>query len=229
MIFGYLHENRSLAEVQALSKEKTETLLLRLKQSEKMKNFEICYTRKNGEKFPALISFEIIRIGTESYTVTSYQDITQRKKSETLLKNQNDQLEKMNKELESFAYISSHDLQEPLRKIQTFASRIKEKEENNLSESGKHMFNRMHDAAKRMQTLIQDLLAYSRSSTTEPMLETTDVNVIIAQVKEDLKEELNDKHAKIDANHLGNAEIIPFQFRQLMHNLISNSLKFSNP
>ncbi len=229
LIFGYLHENRSLAEVQALSKEETETLLLRLKQSEKMKDFEICYTRKNGETFPAIVSFELIRIGTESYTVTSYLDITERKKSETLLKNQNDQLEKMNKELESFAYVSSHDLQEPLRKIQTFASRITEKEENNLSDYGKDMFNRMQDAAKRMQTLIQDLLAYSRTNTTERKFEITDLNEIIAEVKEDLKEELQEKHAIIEANQLCDANIIPFQFRQLLHNLIGNSLKFSNP
>ncbi|MGK2860910.1 MAG: PAS domain-containing sensor histidine kinase, partial [Chitinophagaceae bacterium] len=229
LIFGYLHENRSLAEVQSLSKEETEALLLKLKQSEKMKDFEICYTRKNGETFPAIVSFELIRIGTESYTVTSYQDITERKKSETLLKNQNDQLEKMNKELESFAYVSSHDLQEPLRKIQTFASRITEKEENNLSDSGKDMFNRMQNAAKRMQTLIQDLLAYSRTNTTERKFEITDLNEIIAEVKEDLKEELQEKHAIIEANQLCDAKIIPFQFRQLLHNLIGNSLKFSNP
>ncbi len=139
------------------------------------------------------------------------------------------ELVKMNKELESFAYISSHDLQEPLRKIQTFASRIKENEENNLSDTGKDMFNRMQDAAKRMQTLIQDLLAYSRTTTTDHSFETTDLNDIIAEVKEDLLEELNDKNATIEANQLCAADIIPFQFRQLMHNLISNSLKFSNP
>jgi hypothetical protein len=141
----------------------------------------------------------------------------------------NTELQKMNKELQSFAYISSHDLQEPLRKIQTFASRIAEKEENNLTDYGKDMFNRMQDAAKRMQTLIQDLLAYSRTSTTEINLETTDLNKIIAEVKEDLEEELKEKHATIEANQLCSADIVPFQFRQLMHNLIGNSLKFSNP
>ncbi|WP_020602114.1 PAS domain S-box protein [Spirosoma spitsbergense] len=229
LIFGYLHENRSIAEVQALSKEETETLLVKLKQAENMKDFEIVYTRKNGELFPALVSFEIIRIGTESYTVTSYQDITERKKAETLLKNQNDQLEKMNKELESFAYISSHDLQEPLRKIQTFATRILEKEENNLSDNGKDMFNRMQNSAKRMQTLIHDLLAYSRTNTTERKFETTALNKIIEEVKEDFDEELKGKNATIEANDLCDVAIIPFQFRQLMHNLIGNALKFSNP
>ena len=194
-----------------------------------MKDFEISYTRKNGEIFPALVSFELIRIGTESYTVTSYQDITVRKKAEAKLRSQNDLLEKMNKELESFAYVSSHDLQEPLRKIQTFASRITQKEEKNLSDYGKDLFNRMQDAAKRMQILIQDLLAYSRTNATERKFETTDLNEIIAEVKEDLKEELEEKDAIIEANQLCDAHIIPFQFRQLLHNLISNSLKFSLP
>ncbi|MBC7572141.1 MAG: hypothetical protein H7319_20790 [Spirosoma sp.] len=135
----------------------------------------------------------------------------------------------MNKELESFAYISSHDLQEPLRKIQIFATRILEKEENNLSDNGKDMFNRVQNSAKRMQTLIQDLLAYSRTSTTERKFETTALDKIIEEVKEDFEEELKGKHATIEANDLCDADIIPFQFRQLMHNLIGNALKFSNP
>lgn len=141
----------------------------------------------------------------------------------------NNELEKMNKELESFAYISSHDLQEPLRKIQTFITRILEKEESNLSDNGKDMFNRMHKAAQRMQTLIQDLLAYSRTNTAKRKLETTDLNLIIAEIKDDLKEEIREKNATLEAYQLCAVDIIPFQFRQLMVNLISNSLKFSNP
>jgi light-regulated signal transduction histidine kinase (bacteriophytochrome) len=141
----------------------------------------------------------------------------------------NAELEKMNKELQSFAYISSHDLQEPLRKIQTFATRIKGKEADNLSDYGKDLFKRMQDAAQRMQTLIQDLLAYSRTSTTEHKFQTTDLNTIIAEVKEDLKEELKAKHATIQLIQICDVDIIPFQFRQLMHNLIGNALKFSKP
>ena len=135
----------------------------------------------------------------------------------------------MNKELESFAYISSHDLQEPLRKIQTFASLIIEREETNLSDYGKDLFHRMQAAAKRMQTLIRDLLAYSRTNTTELTFETTDLNKVIAEVKEELKEELEEKYAVIETTQLCEAIIIPFQFRQLLHNLIGNSLKFSKP
>lgn len=145
------------------------------------------------------------------------------------LEQYNIDLEKMNKELQSFAYISSHDLQEPLRKIQTFATQIIEKESQNLSESGKDKFQRMQNAAQRMQTLINDLLSYSRTSTQERVFEKIDFCEIIDEVKEDLREELDAKSASIECEKTNVISIIPFQFRQLLYNLISNSLKFSKP
>ncbi len=145
------------------------------------------------------------------------------------LEEKNRELEKINAELKSFAYVSSHDLQEPLRKIQTFASRIIEKEIVNLSEKGKDYFVRMNEAAKRMQTLIEDLLTYSRTSTSERRFSITDLNEIINEVKNELKETFTEKNATIVVNTLCEANIIPFQFRQLMYNLIGNSLKFSKP
>ena len=145
------------------------------------------------------------------------------------LKQKNADLEKMNKELQSFTYISSHDLQEPLRKIQTFASHILDKEFRNLSETGKGYFNRMHDSASRMQLLIDDLLAYSRTTTSERKFEDTPLTDILEAVKRELREEFEQKKAVIEAQPLGNVKIIPFQFHQLFYNLISNSLKFSRP
>lgn len=145
------------------------------------------------------------------------------------LEENNLELDKMNKELQSFAYISSHDLQEPLRKIQTFASRIIDKEHNNLSANGKELFKRMQNAAERMQTLIDDLLAYSRTNTSERKFEITNLNTIVEEVKDDLKEEILHKHATVEASNLCDVPIIPFQFRQLLQNLISNALKFSDP
>lgn len=141
----------------------------------------------------------------------------------------NAELEKMNRELQSFAYISSHDLQEPLRKIQTFSTQIVANEAQHLSESGKDKFRRMQNAAQRMQTLIDDLLTYSRTNTHERKFEITNLNKIVEDVKDDLKEELQHKQAIIEAPALGEVNIIPFQFRQLLFNLVNNSLKFSNP
>lgn len=143
------------------------------------------------------------------------------------LKQKNADLEKMNKELQAFTYISSHDLQEPLRKIQTFASRILDKEYQQLSETGKEYFTRMNDSASRMQLLIDDLLTYSRTTTSERKFEDTSLNDILETVKLDLRDEIQQKNAVIEAENLCRASIIPFQFQQLFYNIISNSLKFS--
>jgi len=156
-------------------------------------------------------------------------DLSEKKMQEKLLEQKNVALEKINKELESFAYIASHDLQEPVRKIQTFASRIAEKESLNLSENGKNMFLRMQQAAARMQTLIEDLLTYSQTNITDSTFEKADLRHLIEEVKLELKDELKAKNAIIEATELCDAEIIPFQFRQMMYNLIGNSLKFATP
>jgi light-regulated signal transduction histidine kinase (bacteriophytochrome) len=134
-----------------------------------------------------------------------------------------------NKELLAFTYISSHDLQEPLRKIQTFVTIILENEEKNLSDIGKYNFKRMQLAAKRMQLLIDDLLAFSRINTTDHKFEKTELSSIIEEVKTELKDTIQEKHAIIEATELCPANIIFFQFRQLIYNLISNALKFSKP
>ncbi|HZV70842.1 MAG TPA: chemotaxis protein CheB [Saprospiraceae bacterium] len=135
----------------------------------------------------------------------------------------------MNKELESFTYISSHDLQEPLRKIQTLAGRIMEKEHDNLSDHGKNYFRLMQNAAQRMRTLIQDLLAFSHLSNSERTFELYDLKKIIEEVKIDLKSAIEEKKATIKLGQMCKINIIPFQFHQLLQNLINNSLKYSNP
>jgi len=134
-----------------------------------------------------------------------------------------------NKELQLFAQIASHDLQEPLRKIQMFSSRIIEKELPNFSEKGKDYFEVIEDAAERMQTLIQDLIAYAQTNNQDQTFTETELSKIINEVKVELSEEITENDATIEMKELCNAYIIPFQFRQLMTNLISNSLKFAKP
>jgi light-regulated signal transduction histidine kinase (bacteriophytochrome) len=135
----------------------------------------------------------------------------------------------INTELLAFNYVSSHDLQEPLRKIQTLAGRILEKETGNLSDAGKDYFNRIQTAAGRMRQLIEDLLVYSRTNIAERKFEKIDLNTIIEEVKVELKENIEEKHAIIEATEMCEMNVIPFQFRQLMHNLLRNALKFSSP
>ena len=194
--------------------------------------------RKDNTLFWA--SVVITAIHNEKKEVIGYSkvthDLTVKKESDDALKEKsaeleqkNIELQKMNKELQSFAYISSHDLQEPLRKIQTFASRIIEKDQDTLSENGKYLFKRMQLSAERLQSLIDDLLAYSRTHNLEGDFEKTNLNLIIEQVKQDLSEELLQKNAVIESHKTCMVNIIPFQFKQLFYNLLSNSLKFSNP
>ena len=145
------------------------------------------------------------------------------------LEDKNKELVNMNHELEAFTYISSHDMQEPLRKIQIFSGIILEKENQNLSENGKKYFRLMHHSAHRMQQLIHDLLAFSRISAAERKFEDINLSTLIEEVKTEFNEVILQKHATIDAADLCVVKIIPFQFRQLLHNLIGNALKFSNP
>ncbi|MCH8567131.1 MAG: hypothetical protein LAT67_02650 [Balneolales bacterium] len=145
------------------------------------------------------------------------------------LRSTNKELVYTNKELGAFTYISSHDLQEPLRKIQTFAGRVLEKESHNLSEKGKTYFNIMQAAAERMQKLIDDLLAFSRLNTSERTFERLNLKPVIEEVISHFSEIIKEKQAIVDIGEMCEADIIVFQFRQLIHNLISNALKFSKP
>ena len=147
----------------------------------------------------------------------------------TFLEEKNKSLAVMNKELESFTYISSHDLQEPLRKIQTFITRITDSELENLSEKGRGYLSRTHDAASRMQVLIRDLLAYSRLNTEIFPIESVNLSDIVEEVKGDLDEEIIERNATIEVKGNPEVRIITSQFRQLLTNLISNSMKFSKP
>jgi signal transduction histidine kinase len=132
-----------------------------------------------------------------------------------------------NKELESFTYISSHDLQEPLRKIQTYTSMIREREK--LSENGEQNFEKVWNAAERMRRLIESLLVFSHTKEADRRFEKTCLKSIIDDIKYEMEDTLRAKQASIDYDELCTANVIPFQFTQLMYNLISNALKFSKP
>ncbi len=142
---------------------------------------------------------------------------------------QNNEIEKQKKEMEAFTYISSHDLQEPLRKIQIFAGRIRDMENQNFPEKVMDYFERIEDAAERMQTLIEDLLSFLRMKNDDKTYEKVDLNHIIEDVKSDLREVIEEKKATVEVAETCQAPIKVFQFRQLMKNLISNALKFSKP
>jgi light-regulated signal transduction histidine kinase (bacteriophytochrome) len=139
----------------------------------------------------------------------------------------NRELESQNAELASFTYIASHDLQEPLRKIQVFSSRILDKEQQNFSEIGKDYFARIRKAASRMQNLIDALLSYSRTNASDVVFKTTDLNSMLNEVKRNLYEDIKEKNVLIESVPLPELKVIPLQFHQLILNLIANAIKYS--
>jgi len=159
--------------------------------------------------------------------IGTLQDITLQYNKELQLIGQNKALEEMNKELASFSYIASHDLQEPLRKIRMFTRRLSEKEIAVLSEDSKEYFNRIDNAAARMQQLIEDLLSYSSTNTIQTHFALTDMDKLLEDISDSLKEKIVQTGTVIESSDLQSANVIPFQFKQLLTNLITNSMKFT--
>jgi len=186
--------------------------------------------RKNGTRFWA--SVVITALHDENGGVIGFakvtRDLTDKKLAEDKLKRYAEELKFQNSELQQFAYVASHDLQEPLRKIKTFSDLLISKYENALDEEGRNMLLRMQVASDRMKVLITDLLNYSRIS---KLLDKTLVNTgkEVEDVLIDLDTSIRDKKAIINIRQLypiyGNST----QIRQLFQNLISNALKFSKP
>jgi PAS domain S-box-containing protein len=215
------------------SQERFESLL---NQSREYTTEELYIYPKDGKAIPVLMSLTSLSLDNNFVLSIILTDLTVQKKNQEELKHRatqlellNTELESVNKDLTSFTYVSSHDLQEPLRKIQNFAICILLEEEKNLSAKGKGYFGRMRQTAKRMQALIEDLLTFSRTKSSERKFEKTDLKIIIDEVKEDYEEVILEKKATIEIADHCEVNIIRFQFRQLIDNLISNSLKFSIP
>ncbi len=135
-------------------------------------------------------------------------------------------LEKSNSELEQFAYVASHDLQEPLRKIQFFIERI-QKAFPKDDDSATVYFDKVKNSTIRMNTLIKDLLDFSRLSQTNDRFTTVDLNIILGNIKNDFELLIQQKQATVKVLELPTIEAVPLQMQQLFYNLISNALKFS--
>jgi light-regulated signal transduction histidine kinase (bacteriophytochrome) len=139
------------------------------------------------------------------------------------------QLSRSNKELEQFAYIASHDLQEPLRKISAFGSRIASKYKDVLDDQGTDYLTRMQNAAVRMQSLIDGLLTFSRVTTKAQPFSLVDLSVIVGEVLGDLETKIKDTGATVECGVNAAIEADPLQMRQLFQNLIGNALKYHAP
>lgn len=199
--------------------------------------------KKDGTTFIDEVRGIPFHYNGEPHALTVLRDITERKhtqqEKEKLLKllsgsnaklmRSNDKLGKSNKELEEFAYIASHDLQEPLRKVIAFGDRLKSKYADVLDETGTDYLTRMQDAAQRMSTLINDLLTYSRVTSKAKPFEDVDLEQIVREVLNDLEIRIEELGATVEVELLCGLKADPVQMRQLLQNLISNALKFHEP
>lgn len=141
----------------------------------------------------------------------------------------NQKLQKANDELANMNWINTHDLKEPLRKIQFYGSIILEKNGTNIPDSVKENIIRMQKSASKMQALIDDLLTYSKVMYEEKKLDPVDLNEIIQSILLDFRENIEEKNITITLGNLPTVFGIQFQLRQLFLNLISNSIKFTRP
>ncbi|MEO6547357.1 MAG: PAS domain-containing protein [Ferruginibacter sp.] len=161
--------------------------------------------------------------------IGTVQDISQDIVLNEILRVKNLQLERTNAELESFNYIASHDLQEPLRKIQSFSQRIFQKESAHFTEAGKDYFSRINSAAARMQNLIDALLNYSRAVGLPYQTKVLDLTAILNNVLFDLQDIIEEKNAQIELAPLPEIHGFSVQVHQLFVNIISNAIKYSKP
>lgn len=174
---------------------------------------------------------EDIKSSLEQMVVDRMEDIRKQhaslKRAEKDLLEKNQQLEASNRQLESFAHVASHDLQEPLRKISTFSGRLFELEGERFSEKGRQFYERIRETSNRMQRLIHDLLTYSKLSVKEDLEQEIDLNELFTEVISELEVKITDKGAMIQKSGLPKVYGIRFQFFQLFLNLVNNSLKFA--
>jgi PAS domain S-box-containing protein len=189
--------------------------------------------RKDGAIVPVELSHTVMRQGASKEVVIAFTDVTERKKSAAAqeqytfdLARLNDELARSNAELEQFAYVASHDLQEPLRKVQAFGDRLKATSGAALGSDGADYLERMQSAAKRMQTLISDLLSFSRVSTSKETATLVDLQEVTQEVLSDLEVRIQEIHAEVLVGKLPAIEGNRTQMRQLFQNLIGNALKF---
>jgi PAS domain S-box-containing protein len=213
-------------------REKTRTgLLQRIADEQPLVPLEREYKRRDGSSVIMEIHQKRVRdaAGRPTGLRTFLLDITQRKRAEVTLLEQAGKLARSNSELEQFAYVASHDLQEPLRKIQAFGDRLKTKYESGLGPEGLDYLTRMQNAAARMQVLIQDLLSLSRVASNSKPFTMVDLNDVVRTVVSDLEMRIQDAGGRVEIGTLPVVFGDRGQMAQLFQNLIGNGLKFRKP
>jgi two-component system CheB/CheR fusion protein len=185
--------------------------------------------------------YEVVAVKMMDGLVTTFSDITQKKNAadqiaqnyEDLkiasirLQETNYRLEQSNMDLLQFASVASHDLKEPLRKIQTFGNLLYSKIEKKIEPTEKNYLDKIVSSSNRMQALIEDVLTLSKLSNTDIPFVKTDIYSVIRHIVDDLEIAIREKGTEIHIDHMSVIEAVPGQIHQLFQNLISNALKFN--
>jgi two-component system sensor kinase FixL len=198
----------------------------RLRRSGRRMTLETYHRRKDGSIFPIEVSTALISLSGREVVLGIDRDISERKQAEEALQTYAGKLQKSNQELESFAYVASHDLREPLRKVQAFGDRLRVRYADALDERGLDYLTRMQGAAARMQDLIDGLLTYSRVTTKAQPFAPVDLTQVAREVVSDLETQIERVGGQVEVDELPIIEADPIQIRQLLQNMVSNALKF---
>jgi light-regulated signal transduction histidine kinase (bacteriophytochrome) len=173
--------------------------------------------------------FKLVAVRFEDGFVVTFSDITDEKNSVLRIQKFTQELKRSNEDLEQFAFVASHDLQEPLRKIRSFGDRILSKYSAAIDSTGQDYISRMQSAAGRMQILIEDLLAFSRVTRSLDLPTTIKLNLIVEEVMDDISDQIIRENAIIKFSELPSIIGIRGQIKRLFQNIISNGIKFRNP
>ena len=183
-----------------------------------------------GHKTMLLNACRLERTSGEPWRILlAIEDVTDRRRAEAALARQTRELARSNADLQEFASVAAHDLQEPLRKIEFFGEQLKLEYGEALGAEGQDCLERMRGAAKRMQRLISDLLALARIGTAEQPFVRVDLADVLRSVVSDLEVQIEQAGLRLDVGELPTIEADPLQMRQLLQNLIDNALKFHRP
>lgn len=195
-----------------------------------IQRFELLAEDAGGRRFDAVSTTLPIEVdGTTVGVFLIQTDVSEARRAQAALQAALADVEARNQELQDFAFVASHDLQEPLRKVQAFGDRLRLHLGDRLDDSAADYIRRMRSAAARMQTLINDLLAYSRVSRNAHQPQRVALSRVLAEVLSDLESRIEASGATVEAGLLPEVEADPTQMRQLLQNLLGNALKFAAP